>query len=92
MIETINDQPWRSTAVYHANGQRKDTRTVINRNQLPGSIWDRIFKRDNVTPVSVVQIQPSVGSEIFRIESQYAGSKLQYYFYNANGQRVQYNY
>ncbi len=48
---TFGNGPFRSTAVYHANGQRKDTRTAIQRQDLPGTtIWDRIFKRDGVTP------------------------------------------
>jgi hypothetical protein len=91
---TFNNGAWRSTAVYHANGQRKDTRTEIQRNQLPGTIWDRIFSRDRVTPVgNIVQIEsPSLKSELFRIATQAAGAGLQYYFYNRNGQRVQYDY
>ncbi len=91
---TFNNGLIRPTAVYHANGQRKDTRTVINRSQLPGTIWDRIFKRDRINPVgNIVQIQsPSLGSEIFRIASQVAGSQLQYLFYNQNGQQLQYDY
>lgn len=92
---TFNSGWGRSTAVYHANGQRKDTRTPINRVQLPtGTVWDRVFKRDRVNPVGViVQIKsPSLGYEIFRIASQIAGSQLQYLFYNGNGQQVQYDY
>ncbi|MEO6733977.1 MAG: hypothetical protein ABIN01_22335 [Ferruginibacter sp.] len=92
---TFNNSFGRSTAIYHANGQRRDTRTYINRDQLPNrTIWDDIFRRDRVTPVgNIVQIQsPSLGYEIFRIGSQVAGSQLQYRFYNVNGQKVQYNY
>lgn len=92
---TFNSGWGRSTAIYHANGERRDTRTIINRGQLPsGTVWDRIFKRDSVDPVgNIVQIQsPSLATEIFRIATQVAGSKLQYLFYNSTGQQVQYNY
>ena len=83
-----------STAVYHANGERRDTRTRIKDTQLPNrGIWDKIFKRDNVTPVSIVQIQsPTLASEIFRIATKTSGSQTRYLFYNTNGDLVQYNY
>lgn len=91
---TFNNGAWRSTAVYHANGQRRDTRTPISRNQLPGTIWDKIFQRDRINPVgNIIQIEsPSLKTELFRIATQVAGAGLQYYFYNRNGQQVQYDY
>ncbi|MES2772975.1 MAG: hypothetical protein V4722_02235 [Bacteroidota bacterium] len=84
----------RSTAVYHANGERRDTRTRIKINELPNrTIWDKIFKRDNIQPVDIVQIQsPTLASEIFRIASQVTGLPTKYVFYNNNGQLVQYDY
>ncbi len=86
---TFNNGPWRSTAVYHANGDRRDTRTPLTRNQLPGTIWDRIFRRDNVTPTSYVQIErPSTLEKIYRIVS---GNNNTYY-YDQNGNKVSYNY
>lgn len=91
---TFRNGIYRSTAVYHANGERRDTRTTIKRAQLPGSEWDGIFKRDRVYPVgNIIQIQsPTLGSEIFRITSQLAGSKTQYVYYDGNGQQVRYSY
>jgi hypothetical protein len=85
------------TAVYHANGQRKDTRSVINSNQLPGgtSIWDKIFNRDRVTaPTQVVQVErPGIMDKIFRVAASPLGSTaIQYLLYNANGDRVNYDY
>ncbi|MEO6488596.1 MAG: hypothetical protein ABIO04_01540 [Ferruginibacter sp.] len=86
---TFNNGVWRSTAVYHANGERRDTRTPLTRAQLPGSIWDRIFKRDRVTPVQFVQIErPTTVEKIFRILS----SNNTAYYYDQNGNRVSYNY
>jgi hypothetical protein len=86
-----------STAVYHANGQRKDTRSVITRNQLPGgtSIWDRIFNRDRVNPqTEVVQVErPGILDKIFRVAATPVGSTaIQYLLYNGNGDRVNYDY
>jgi hypothetical protein len=86
---TFRNGPWRSTAVYHANGQRRDTRTPLTRKQLPGTIWDRIFKRDNLVPVEYVQIErPSGSGNIFRIIS----TNNKAYYYDLNGNRVSYNY
>lgn len=83
------------TAVYHANGERKDTRSVINRSQLPGggSVWDKIFGRDNVTPVDqVVQVErPGILEKIFRVGLP-VGNTVRYLFYNANGGQVNYDY
>ncbi|MEJ7611730.1 MAG: hypothetical protein WKF88_11175 [Ferruginibacter sp.] len=85
---TFNNGVFRSTAVYHANGARKDTRTALTRQQMPGTIWDGIFQRDNVTPTSYTQIErPSMRQNIYRI---LAGNTA--YYYDANGNRVQYNY
>lgn len=92
---TYNSVWGRSTAVYHANGQRKDIRSSIKRNQLPAETpWDRIFKRDRIYVVSnVTQIEsPELGSKLFRIASQMAGASLRYFFYNANGQQIKYDY
>ncbi len=86
---TFNNGPWRSTAVYHANGERRDTRTPLTRQQLPGSIWDVIFKRDRIVPTRYVQIdRPSTAERIFRIVTASNAA----YYYNENGVRVQYDY
>jgi hypothetical protein len=87
---TFGNGIWRSTAVYHANGERRDTRTPVTRQQLPnGTIWDRIFRRDNITPTSYTQIErPSVAERIYRI----LGGNNTAYFYDANGNRVNYDY
>jgi hypothetical protein len=83
------------TAVYHANGQRKDTRSVINNSQLPGgvSIWDRIFKRDGLAASNeVIQVErPGIADKIFRVGSP-GNTAARFLFYNATGQQVQYNY
>ena len=79
----------RPIAIYHANGQRRDTRTHLTRQELPGTIWDGIFKRDNITPIRYVQIErPSIAQNIFRILT---ANNVAYY-YDENGNKVSYNY
>lgn len=86
---TFNNGPWRSTAVYHANGERRDTRTPLTRQQLPGSIWDIIFKRDKIKPTKYVQIErPSVAEPIFRV----VAADNTAHYYTPKGVRVQYDY
>ena len=92
---TFGNGLYRSTAVYHANGDRRDTRTSIQRQDLPnGTIWDRIFRRDRVTPTGEytrIERPNSVG-DIFRMAVERATGQRQYLYYNANGQLVKYNY
>ena len=86
---TFTNGIWKSTAVYHANGERRDTRTNLTRAQLPGTIWDKIFKRDRITPTKYIQIErPSTGEKIFRILT----ANNTAYYYDQNGKRVSYNY
>lgn len=87
---TFNNGRWRSIAVYHANGDRRDTRTCYTRQQLPTNCnWDNVFKRDNVSPVSFIQIErPSVTEKIFRVLS---GNNTAV-FYDQNGNKVQYDF
>ncbi len=82
-----------STAVYHANGERRDTRTVITRNEVPRNVIDEIFKRrpeaklDDVIKIEV----PNNASDIFRVKD-IIGGKPNYFYYNSDGQLVKYNY
>ncbi|MEO6134458.1 MAG: hypothetical protein ABIP35_04860 [Ginsengibacter sp.] len=86
---TFTNGIWKSTAVYHANGERRDTRTNLTKAQLPGRIWDQIFKRDHITPTKYIQIErPSTDEKIFRILT----ANNTAYYYNQNGKRVKYNY
>lgn len=82
---------FRSTAVYHANGERRDTRTLITRKDLPGekTIWDRIFRQDNINPNNIMRIEtPSSSDVIIRLLSTTGTT----YFYNSKGEVVEYNF
>ncbi|HET6769128.1 MAG TPA: hypothetical protein VFH08_17075 [Chitinophagaceae bacterium] len=82
-----------STAVYHANGERRDTRTPITRNEMPRNVIDEIFKRrpearlDDIVKIEV----PNGASDIFRVKD-ILGGKANYFYYNSEGQLVKYNY
>jgi hypothetical protein len=82
-----------STAVYHANGERRDTRTPVTKNEVPGSIWDSIFKRrPGTSSADIIKIEaPHTGKIIFRFKDIIQG-KPDYFYYNHDGQVVTYNY
>jgi hypothetical protein len=83
----------RSTAVYHANGERRDTRTPITQNELPRNVLDSIFKRRPGTRLDdIIKIDlPNVIKNIFRIKETTQG-KTEYFYYNSDGQLVKYDY
>lgn len=90
---TFGNGPITSTAVYHANGQRKDTRTVVSRPQVPKIIIDDILKRKPRVQLSdIVKIEvPQAARDIFRIRTVEGGTS-RYMFYDAGGVEVKYNY
>jgi len=90
---TFRNGAWMSTAVYHANGDRRDTRTVVTREVTPKDILDQIFKRQPEAKVDdVVQIDlPKSVQKIYRIKSIMEG-KTQYVYYNSDGTVTTYNY
>ena len=82
-----------STAVYHANGERKDTRTPVTRNEMPRKVVDSIFKRRPTAKLDdVVKVEGAKGAkEIYRVKDIIEG-KPQYVYYNAEGLPVKYDY
>lgn len=90
---TFRNGAWMSTAVYHANGERRDTRTPITRNEMPRIVLDSIFKRRPDTRLEeVIKVQvPNVVKDIFRIKDIIQG-KPTYLYYNSDGVPVKYDY
>jgi hypothetical protein len=90
---TFRNGIWMSTAVYHANGDRRDTRTIVTRNEMPKVILDDIFKKKpDIKLEDVIKIQvPKAVKDIFRIKNIIEG-KPEYLYYNSDGVVVQYNY
>lgn len=90
---TFGNGIWRSTAVYHANGERRDTRTPVSRENVPRKILDVIFKQKPEVKVDeAVKIEVPKGiKDIFRIKDIING-KAEFTYYDADGVKVQYDY
>ena len=82
-----------STAVYHANGERRDTRTLVTRNEMPRNIFESIYKsHPGLSLEDIIKIEvPNAAKDIFRIKD-ILGGKPTYFYYNSDGQLVKYNY
>jgi hypothetical protein len=81
-----------STAVYHANGQRRDTRTPILLPQLPPILVGIFKKRPEIQLGVIIKIEvPQVIKDIFRVKAITDGVS-KFLFYNADGLEVQYDY
>lgn len=90
---TFNGAFFRSTAVYHANGARRDTRTPVGRDNIPRSIIDIILKRAPGSRIDdAIKIEaPNMGKDIFRIKNVIDGQP-RFDFYNSDGVQVTYAY
>ena len=89
---TFRNGLWMSTAVYHANGDRRDTRTIIRKDDIPRKIFDIIINKPGSGVESVIKIEvPKAIKDIFRIKNIVQG-KPEYQYYNSDGMVVQYNY
>jgi hypothetical protein len=57
-------------AVYHANGERRDTRTPVTRNEMPRNIFESIYKSHPGTSLEdIIKIEvPNAAKDIFRIK------------------------
>jgi hypothetical protein len=90
---TFNNGLTRSTAVYHANGERRDTRTVVPQTQTPRNILDGIIKKAPGTRIGdIIKIEaPRSVADIFRIKTTLNGT-TRYLFYNPDGRQVSYDY
>ncbi|MEN9548628.1 MAG: hypothetical protein RIR12_1219 [Bacteroidota bacterium] len=83
-----------STAIYHANGDRRDTRTPIQKENIPRRVLDEIFKQKPVdSPLDgAIKIEvPNAIKEIFRIKNIIQG-KPQYNYFDADGAKIDYHY
>lgn len=90
---TFGNGIWRSTAVYHANGDRRDTRTPVPRTEIPKRVLDEVIKKQPDTKVEeAVKIEmPNSVKKIYRIK-QILDGKQNFEYYDDNGVKVQYDY
>jgi len=89
---TFGNGIFTSTAVYHANGDRRDTRTPVVRRDLPVKIED-IFKKKPATQLGdIIKIEVPQGiKDIFRIKTITDGI-ARYFFYDTDGNETKYDY
>lgn len=82
-----------STAVYHANGERKDTRTLVQPKTIPQVILDGIRKkRPAIIIGNAVKIElPGNDVPVFRLHTTNNGNP-EFYYYNNKGVEVKYDY
>lgn len=90
---SFQNGPFISTAVYHANGERRDTRTLVTRNEVPVNVLESVFKqRPAITLGDIIKIElPNAVNNIFRFKDIIQG-RTTYFYYDSNGQLVKYNY
>lgn len=83
----------RSTAVYHANGQRKDTRSVFPWIKVPRPVISSVETQNpGVVIGDVVKIQiPKRIGDIFRIPLP-GNNIIKYVYFDENGSAVDYDY
>lgn len=67
---------WRSTATYHSNGDRVDTRTPMTREQAPRPVLDEILRRfPKENPKDIIKIEKPKNPNLFQIIVEQAGKK-----------------
>ena len=67
---------WRSTATYHSNGDRVDTRTPMTREQAPRPVLDEILRRyPKQNPKDIIKIEKPKNPNLFQIIVEEAGKK-----------------
>lgn len=67
---------WRSTATYHSNGERVDTRTPMTREQAPRPVLEEILRRfPKGSPTDVIKIEKPKNPNLFQIIVDAAGKK-----------------
>jgi hypothetical protein len=90
---TFRNGVFTSTAVYHANGERRDTRTPVTRNDVPGRVIDSVLKRRPQSRLEeIIKIAlPKGNPDLFRIKEIVDG-KPQFMIMNSDGKLVPYDY
>lgn len=73
---TFNNNVWRSTATYHSNGDRIDTRTPVNQQQTPRPVMDEILRRfPQSNPKDIIKIEKPQNPNLFQVIVEAMGKK-----------------
>lgn len=73
---TFTNNVFRSTATYHSNGDRIDTRTPMNQQQTPRPVLDEILKRyPQSNPKDIIKIEKPKNPNLFQVIVEAAGKK-----------------
>jgi hypothetical protein len=83
-----------STSVYHANGERRDTRTPVPQQEVPRTILEDILKRKPQTQTNgeVIKVElPEKNRHLFRFKEIVNGA-TKYFFVDNTGREVNYDY
>ena len=90
---TFRNGVFTSTAIYHANGERRDTRTLVTRKDVPGRVIDSILKRRPQSRLEeIIKIAlPKGNTDLFRIK-EIINNKPQFIILNSEGKLVPYDY
>jgi hypothetical protein len=79
---------WRSTATYHSNGERVDTRTPIQREEAPRSVLDEILRRyPKDSPKEIIKVEKPKNPNLFQVILEQAGKKRTLVF-DASGKLI----
>jgi hypothetical protein len=91
---TFRNGTFTSTAVYHANGERRDTRTPVPQQEVPRNILEEVIKKRPQTQPSgeVIKVElPEKNRHLFRFKEIINGA-AKYFFIDNNGNEVNYKY
>ncbi len=73
---TFRNNIWNSTATYHSNGERVDTRTRVRKDQTPRPVQDEIYKRfPQTNPKDIFKIEKPKNPNLFQVVVEQAGKK-----------------
>lgn len=90
---TFNNGPFVSTAVYHANGRRKDTRTPIVYEKVPAPVIKKVEeKRKTISLGGIIKIELPSAKDIYRVKTTDPSGKPEFLFYDTAGNRLSYDY
>ncbi|MBY0478737.1 MAG: hypothetical protein K2Q24_13905 [Chitinophagaceae bacterium] len=85
---TFGNSNWNSTATYHSNGERVDTRTPVRRDETPQPVQEEILKRfPQTNPKDIIRIEKPKNPNLFQVVVEQAG-KIKTMVFDEKGKLV----